>query len=706
MRNIRKWAFVLFAGFMLTQTTQAEAATFDDSDAQKTKVESTELESVESGNAETEPGDVDVIEVDNPESEDHSTETEYGAAAVSETLTEQTKTEDIESQDQETFIYGSAGKKTVSTPVLQNVVNSSNGITVQWKQMSGIDGMIIYRSTSENGTYSYCGMVNGTKTSMFKDHNVSKKQMYYYKIFAFQNTSSGKVYSHPSGVKSGAICPSGVSNVKTDILGNGKINVNWAKVSDADGYMIYMARKADGDYKFEALIPGNEKHQYTDSNLTVGGTYYYEVFAYYNISGTRIYSESSQNVSGQAIGKSPTGIYKVLGNGFKSLKLYWRKTNDAAGYLVYRSKDNTNFAYAGETSGADSNTYTDSTLTCGTTYYYKIFPYYNIDGKRVYCKGSDAVSGKPIPAKAKITGIQQVYHEELEISWGQVSGATGYLVYKSTDPNGTFTYCGSVNNGAVLSYTDAKVSRDNTYYYKIFAYRTVNGTNVYANGSDVSGQKVVADNSIHYGIDVSHHQGDIDWNQVKASGMEYVIIKAAGRYYGGGGLYTDDRFASNIAGAQAAGLKVGVYFFSQALNTDEAREEAQYLLNTISGYNLTYPVVFDWETAQDYRTWNLSVTQDQMNDIAYAFCDTVSSAGYKAMVYGNQSDLTNRYNLGALSSRYDIWLARYCYFDGNRYQEGQELPDLGVKYMIWQFTSEGNVSGINGNVDMNISYYQ
>lgn len=607
-------------------------------------------------------------------------------------------------------VYGSAsaikGAKLIpNTPSINTIVGKDNGIVIKWNTTAGADGYMIYRSQSASGTYTYCGMMNNSTANMYMDRNVSKRQLYYYKVFAYNNTASGKVYGHSSAIQSGAICPKTVNNVNAYVLGNKKLFLNWDKVPDADGYMIYMSRSGDGKYQFEALLPGNSKNEYTDINLTVGGTFYYKVFAYYSNSSGRSYSESSVVASAQAIEKSPTGVYKVLGNGYKSQNLYWRVVNNASGYLVYRSKDNANFAYAGETKGAQSNSYVDSNLVCGTTYYYKVFPYYLIDGKRVCCKGSDVVSGKPIPARAKISSIEQIEGERLQITWGQVSGATGYLIYKSITPNGEFAYCGLVNNGAILNYVDSHVEKNNTYYYKVFAYRTVNGTKIYANASDVVGHDVVEEKNVHYGVDVSHYQQDIDWTQVRNAGMDFAIVKVAGRGIAGGGLYTDDYYVQNILGAQSAGLKVGAYFFSQALTVDEAREEAQFLLNYIRSYSITYPVVFDWETSSGYRTYDISVSQDQMNEIAYAFCDTISAAGYKAMVYGNQWDLMNRYNLGALQSRYDIWLARYWYSGGQRYQEGEETPDLGTKYMMWQFTSEGNVAGINGNVDMNISYY-
>ena len=136
------------------------------------------------------------------------------------------------------------------------------------------------------------------------------------------------------------------------------------------------------------------------------------------------------------------------------------------------------------------------------------------------------------------------------------------------------------------------------------------------------------------GIDVSQYQGDIDWQQVYDSGVRFALIRAGGRYYGvNGEMYTDDNFAANLAGAKAAGLKVGVYFFSQAVNTEEAREEALYTLDLIGDTDLDLPVFCDWERVADTDARTGAVDGATMTDCAAAFCETVMQAGYDAGVY-------------------------------------------------------------------------
>ena len=208
------------------------------------------------------------------------------------------------------------------------------------------------------------------------------------------------------------------------------------------------------------------------------------------------------------------------------------------------------------------------------------------------------------------------------------------------------------------------------------------------------------------GIDVSHHQGVINWSQVKACGMDFAMIRVGYRGYGSGAIYADDYFETNIRNALAAGMKVGIYFFSQALNEQEAREEASYTIQMIQKYNITYPVVFDWETAPGYRTYDAGLTKSQMNSLADTFCSMVSDAGYIPMVYANESDFTNRFDYSALSAKYYIWYARYIYPYGGTtwYYSGGPLPNTSLKYNMWQYMSDGTVPGINGNCDVNVTF--
>ena len=195
------------------------------------------------------------------------------------------------------------------------------------------------------------------------------------------------------------------------------------------------------------------------------------------------------------------------------------------------------------------------------------------------------------------------------------------------------------------------------------------------------------------GIDVSSHQGEIDWKQVASSGVEFVMIRLGFRGYGQEGtLNLDKYFQQNLRGAKAAGLKVGVYFFSQAVNVAEAEEEAVFVLENLAGAELDYPVVFDWEAVSDKSARTNGLGAEVLTDCAIAFCDAVSYAGYIPMIYYNLPVGYTRYDLSRLTA-YDIWFAQYA-----------KQPSMYYDYRIWQYTDSGRIPGISTRVDMNIAF--
>lgn len=203
------------------------------------------------------------------------------------------------------------------------------------------------------------------------------------------------------------------------------------------------------------------------------------------------------------------------------------------------------------------------------------------------------------------------------------------------------------------------------------------------------------------GIDISQFQGTIDWAQVKAAGYSFAFIRCGGRGYGeAGNLYEDTQFVTNMKNAKAAGLKVGVYFFSQAITPYEALEEASLTIAMIkkSGVTPDYPVVMDWETDSYYRTWNLKGSD--FANVITSFCSTIAQNGYTPMVYLNTSDIDSR--LGYTPS-YALWYARPYnkYQDGHQYIAGEETP--GRSWSVWQYSWWGIVPGISYPVDLNVS---
>lgn len=206
------------------------------------------------------------------------------------------------------------------------------------------------------------------------------------------------------------------------------------------------------------------------------------------------------------------------------------------------------------------------------------------------------------------------------------------------------------------------------------------------------------------GIDISQFQGSIDWNAVKADGIDFAFIRCGGRGYTKGGIYDDSRFYENVQGAKAAGVKVGVYFFSQAITPYEALEEASITLDKISGLGIDLPVVMDWETGSGYRTWDLY--GEDFANVIKAFCSTIAQNGYTPCVYLNTSDINNRLGgySGDILSRYKLWYAYpySCYSDGSFYHEGDMIPPRSFYFEYWQYSWHGDVAGIYEDCDLDI----
>lgn len=205
---------------------------------------------------------------------------------------------------------------------------------------------------------------------------------------------------------------------------------------------------------------------------------------------------------------------------------------------------------------------------------------------------------------------------------------------------------------------------------------------------------------ITQGLDVSYYDGDVDFAKVKKAGVDFVIIRVGYRGYGTAGtLCFDSKFSTYIKEAKAAGLKIGVYFYSQAISTSEAKAEADYVLNKLGTTKLDLPVVWDIEFAEGTsgfigRLYNANLSKTAMTNNALAFCSTVKDAGYDAMVYASKSFLEDNLNHTVIEDAgYGVWLAHYT-----------TKTTYSGEYQIWQYSSTGKINGIDTEVDCNFMY--
>ena len=218
----------------------------------------------------------------------------------------------------------------------------------------------------------------------------------------------------------------------------------------------------------------------------------------------------------------------------------------------------------------------------------------------------------------------------------------------------------------------------------------------------INGLKYYFDNNGYLkskvGIDISVWNEIVNWNEIKKAGIDFVIIRSSGSYAANGKLYKDSKFDSHIRGALNAGLQVGIYHYSQAITRDEAILEARYVDSIIRSYKskLTLPVAFDRELYSESngyygRTYKIGKEKDA--EVSLAFLDEITRLGYKGSFYSYTSYLNNQINMNKISPKYPVWVAQYNY-----------KCDYKGPYTTWQYSSQGKVNGIRGNVDMNIMY--
>ena len=203
--------------------------------------------------------------------------------------------------------------------------------------------------------------------------------------------------------------------------------------------------------------------------------------------------------------------------------------------------------------------------------------------------------------------------------------------------------------------------------------------------------KLISGNSVT-GIDVSSYQKEIDFDAVKESGVDFVMIRLGYRGYESGKIVYDKYARDNLDKAIEAGLDVGVYFFSQAITPEEAEEEAYFVLEAIEGYEITMPVVYDWESVSDPEARTADMDRKTLTKCCKAFLETIKAADYWPMLYFNRRQAQYHMDISALKE-YDYWLAAYT--------QRMKYP---YKIKMWQYTNTGTVPGIEGDVDINVFF--
>ncbi len=224
------------------------------------------------------------------------------------------------------------------------------------------------------------------------------------------------------------------------------------------------------------------------------------------------------------------------------------------------------------------------------------------------------------------------------------------------------------------------------------------GTDAYPLNASTAGEN----DTVTYGIDVSKYQGDIDWAQVAATGIDFAIIRAGYRDPGSANLGADSYALKNIQEATENGVKVGVYFFSTAVSVEEAQAEADWLADLLAPYSITYPVAYDCEGFEHNRQAGL--TKEERTNVAMAFMNRIYQRGYTPMFYSAVENIENdaKWDTSRLEKKYKMWVARYN-METSDYALG---PDYAGQCAMWQYSCHSRIAGVyNAEVDLDVAFF-
>ena len=566
-------------------------------------------------------------------------------------------------------VKGITAAPSITTVKVKSAGNES--LKVTWKKVKAsknryVKGYAIYRSTSENGKYRKIKTINKGTTTSYVDKGLVTGNTYYYKVRTFCTSGGKKIYSDYSDPASMQVLP-GKPSIQVVAANYNTITVSWKKVEGCDGYRVYRATEKDGKYKSVKTCSSVNTLSYKNSKLETGKTYYYKVRAYVNKNGKKLYGDYSAVKQATPVLSKPTRLY-AASIAENQIKLTWNAVDGAETYTVLRSNSE-NGKYKIATELCTTNSFIDYTAVTGKTYYYKIY----------------AVRGEYVSAT---TDCVSVISSALEVSTTSVLIKTGtsVKVTATAKPYGV-VYWSSANS------TIAVVSSDGTIYGLKAGTTTVKAS---ANGitkeiTVTVKDKLETENKI---IDISSDNGTVDFNAIKAAGYECVMLRISK------GTTADAKFQTNYKNAKAAGLKVGVYCYSLAQNAAQAKAEGDKVLNILNAQKLDYPVVY---VLDDISLLYNNVTATQRIDFINAFRTEIIDGGkqYKFALGLNQKLLQQypgKYVDTSKLTGTDLWIINY------------RAESLGSGYqgkgnvVMWRYTNQGTVNGVNGKVNISIRY--
>jgi fibronectin type 3 domain-containing protein len=336
--------------------------------------------------------------------------------------------------------------------------------------------VITGKAVSNTTVYAYAGTVKlGVATAKNGNYSITVPQQKAGTVIGVYTVDGAR---NTSTTAKTIVVNSAVQAVSVDY---NRIKVSWYSVPGANGYEVYRSTTSTGTYSKIATVTSGSTLTYTNSSVSTGVNYYYKVRAYRTINGVKVYSPYTKVAIGKAIPVTPTSV-KAASASYNSLKTSWSAVSGATGYEIYQATSSAGtYSNIGTTT---STSFTKTGLTTNQTYYIKVRAYKTVGSTKVYSNYSTVVNAKPIPSVPTSFQAARASSTSVKLTWGAVTGATGYEVYRATTSTGTYSLLKATTS---LTYTNSGLTTGKTYYYKVRAYRTIGTTKVYSSWTNVIG---------------------------------------------------------------------------------------------------------------------------------------------------------------------------------------------------------------------------
>ncbi|MGN0482247.1 MAG: GH25 family lysozyme [Lachnospiraceae bacterium] len=537
-------------------------------------------------------------------------------------------------------------------------------ITFSPKEAENADGYEIEQQLSDDPEYYEVAEIKAGETLAYESEYFNVGERVRYRVCAYKENEFGdRIYGEYAYSTIKTVVPDQVAVTSVKSYSESSVQVNWEIADDADGYEIYQAEKKSGPFQRVKKVKEFDAEKAIVGGLEFGKTYYYKVRSYSKEEDQKVYYGLYSTVKSVRVTDTAPKSVKVTSCNPAMIRISFSKNTTADSYTIVRSTSKSG-TYKTIKSNLKTNSFTDKKgLVAGKTYYYKVYAVKN----GIHGAASSAVAGKAKTLQVSASTLKMIQGEKRQLLSTAIPSTT--MKWKSLTPKvismSSFGLATAKGNGK------AKVQVEGHGFKKTI---TIN-----------VGKRVD-------GIDVSRWQGNIDWPKVAASGKTFAMLRVwhtAGTFEGSKDIY----FEKNYTEAKKAGLKVGCYAYSTAVNTKQAKKEAANVIKILKGRKMEYPVVLDLESSNQ-----LALTNKQRTDLVFAFKKYIESHGYKFALYANTYWLDHYIDNSRLKG-VDLWVARYS-----------PGPTTGYEYrgggnvVMWQYTNRGSVPGISGNVDLDYGY--